>query len=289
MTPTSPGELELVSPATAEPHGEDHDQQHDSERLEKLALTWPARAGVRKSDLDPGVAYDDAKPDFLTELLPFHDHPIFLRAPEPYRQAVLSCGWLAYNEKTVAIESKIVSPACMHLIDGDVDGFPRHRYCEAVSQALIDESYHILLVLQANGVTRQRRRLTRAAHPLLRACHQHAPPSGTVPRALAKNPHPVGDRRCLGGACQRLSAALVQRPRHSAAQPHHHGNPPPRRVGPQRPVQEPGRDHLPRPEPAGERILRPRAGPAVGVVRQSRTGRVGIAVAADRLSRAPSG
>ena len=160
MTPTSPGELELVIPATAEHDGEDHDHQHDTERLDKLALSWPARAGVCRADLDPGVAYDDAKPDFLAELLPFHDHPIFLRAPEPYRQAVLSCGWLAYNEKTVAIESKIVSPACMHLIDGEVAGFPRHRYTEAVSQALVDESYHILLVLQANGVTRRHRGLT---------------------------------------------------------------------------------------------------------------------------------
>jgi hypothetical protein len=160
MTPTSPGELELITPAIADANGEDHDHQRDSERLEKLALSWPARAGVRKADLDPGVAYDDGKPDFLTELLPFHDHPLFVRAPEPYRQAALSCGWLAYNEKTVAIESKIVSPACMHLIEGDVAGFQRHRYAEAVSQALVDESYHILLVLQANGVTRQRRGLT---------------------------------------------------------------------------------------------------------------------------------
>ena len=60
----------------------------------------------------------------------------------------------------MAIESKVVSPACMHLIDGDVAGFRHHRYREAVSQALVDESYHILLVVQANGLTRQRRGLT---------------------------------------------------------------------------------------------------------------------------------
>lgn len=137
----------------------------DLDRLDKLVNSWPARAGVRKTEPDDGttlataVGWQADKPDFLIELLPFHDHPHFQNAPEPLRQAALSCGWLAYNEKTVAIESKIVSPACMHLIDGEVAGFCVHRHREAVAQALIDESFHILLVLQANGVTRGRRQL----------------------------------------------------------------------------------------------------------------------------------
>jgi hypothetical protein len=135
-----------------------YDQQRDLDRLERMVDSWPSRATVRKPCLE--LVYDDRLPDFLVELLPFHDHPIFERAPESLRQLALSCAWLAYNEKTVAIESKIVSPACMHLIDGDVAGFRRARYREAVSQALVDESYHILLVLRATGVTRERRHLT---------------------------------------------------------------------------------------------------------------------------------
>jgi hypothetical protein len=134
-------------------------QQLHPDRIDRLTDSWPHRANVRKAIPDRSFDYDPSKPDFLPELLPFHDHPLYQAAPEPYKQAALSCAWIAYNEKTVAIESKIVSPACTHLIDGDVPGFPRHRYRPAVSQALVDESYHILLVVQANGVTRERRQL----------------------------------------------------------------------------------------------------------------------------------
>ena len=157
MIPTTTSDLErvisLIDRRDAGPTGRDHD------RIERLTDSWPVRANVRKALPDATLDYDDNKPDFLTELLPFHDHPNFLNAPEHYKRAALSCGWIAYNEKTVAIESKIVSPACMHLIDGDLPAFQRHHYREAVSQALVDESFHILLVVQANGVTRRRRRL----------------------------------------------------------------------------------------------------------------------------------
>jgi hypothetical protein len=159
MVPLIAAECEhpLVLPNRAEV-ADVHDPQRDLERLEKLLESWPGRATVKKAAPDEGLVYDVNKPDFLVELLPFHDHPLFEKAPEPYRQAALSCGWLAYNEKTVAIESRIVSPACMHLIDGDVPSFhPRHR--EVVTQALVDEAYHILLVVHATGLTRSRRGL----------------------------------------------------------------------------------------------------------------------------------
>jgi hypothetical protein len=135
------------------------DLQRDRDRIERLTDSWSSRANVRKVGPDLSLDYDASKPDFLTELLPFHDHPIYQNAPEEFKRAALSCGWIAYNEKTVAIESKIVSPACMHLIDGEVAGFPCHRYRDSVAQALTDEAFHILLVVQATGVTRQRRRL----------------------------------------------------------------------------------------------------------------------------------
>jgi hypothetical protein len=143
---------------SSEANGKD-DLQRDHDRIERLEDSWTSRACVRKPPLDLTLDYDPKKPDFLAELLPFHDHPIYQKAPEEYKQAVLSCGWIAYNEKTVAIESKIVSPACMHLIDGEVSGFPRHRHRSAVAQALTDEAFHILLVVQATGVTRQQRQL----------------------------------------------------------------------------------------------------------------------------------
>ncbi len=166
MIPTRPGDLDAASQPSGPPglRGDDASQR-DHDRIERLKDSWSVRANVKKSGPEGTLEFDDAKPDFLTELLPFHDHPNFARAPEAFRQAALSCGWLAYNEKTVAIESKIVSPACMHLIDGEVADFPSHRYREAVSQALVDEAYHILLVVQANDVTRQRRSLTELRMP----------------------------------------------------------------------------------------------------------------------------
>jgi hypothetical protein len=171
MTPLGPMEAEIALGANGSlspvwhgdvfltPNDGKDDLQRDRDRIERLTDSWPSRANVRKPGPDLTFDYDPHKPDFLTELLPFHDHPIFQRAAEEHKQAALSCGWIAYNEKTVAIESKIVSPACMFLIDGEVPGFPRHRYRSSVAQALTDESFHVLLVVQANNVTRQRRRM----------------------------------------------------------------------------------------------------------------------------------
>ncbi len=188
MIPLSSVELETVSRSqgtTSTPwdgdislpalNGKD-DLQRDHDRIERLKDSWLSRANVRKPSLDLTLDYDPRKSDYLAELLPFHDHPIYQKAPEEYKQAALSCGWIAYNEKTVAIESKIVSPACMHLIDGEVSGFPRHRHRSAVAQALTDEAFHILLVVQATSVTRQRRRLHELTLPsfdLVKSMQQH--------------------------------------------------------------------------------------------------------------------
>jgi hypothetical protein len=127
--------------------------------LKRLARSWEHRAQVKKPELDADTLYDLSTPDFPVALLPFADHPDFAAASPAMRQAVLSCGWLAYNEKTVQIESKIVNPACMHIIDGDISGVRSERYRLTASQALVDESYHILLIVNACRVTRQRRLL----------------------------------------------------------------------------------------------------------------------------------
>jgi hypothetical protein len=78
--------------------------------------SWDHRAQVKKNELNIDMLLDDSRDDFLPELLPFKYHPYFLEAPESMQKTILSCGWLAYNEKTVNIEAKIVNPACMHII-----------------------------------------------------------------------------------------------------------------------------------------------------------------------------
>ncbi len=172
MTPPSPVEVEVAPHANGLHHltldgidlarsllTDKETLQRDHGRIERFTDSWFGRANVRKMEPELMPVYDPSKPDFLTVLLPFHDHPLYQSAPDEFKRAALSCGWIAYNEKTVAIESKIVSPACMHLIDGEVSGFPRHSFRDSVAQALTDESFHVLLVVMATGVTRQRRDL----------------------------------------------------------------------------------------------------------------------------------
>jgi hypothetical protein len=127
--------------------------------LRVISASWPARAAVKKSDLDVDSSFDEQKPDFLSRLLPFHDHPGYVGAPEELKRKVLSCGWLAYNEKTIEIETKIISPACMQIVDRKLPGVD-HEICrETISQAFVDEAYHTLMLVNACRVTRARRRL----------------------------------------------------------------------------------------------------------------------------------
>ena len=127
--------------------------------LQRLANNWERRARVKQPELDSEMLFDASKDDFLPDLLPFHDHPAFLAAPESMRKRILSCGWLAYNEKTVDIEAKIIAPACHHIIAGDVPGLQDGVSKQIAGQTLVDEAYHELLVLNACQVTRDRRGL----------------------------------------------------------------------------------------------------------------------------------
>jgi hypothetical protein len=127
--------------------------------LQRLANSWGRRARVKQPELDSETLFDESKDDFIPDLLPFRDHPAFLAAPDGMRQQILSCGWLAYNEKTVDIESKIIAPACTHIIYGKLPGLQDGVSKQIAGQTLVDEAYHELLVLKACQVTRDRRGL----------------------------------------------------------------------------------------------------------------------------------
>jgi hypothetical protein len=144
-----------------EPNGAPLPQAESQARalLQRLANSWGRRARVKQPELDGEMLFDDSRDDFITDLLPFRDHPAFLAAPDGMRRQILSCGWLAYNEKTVDIESKIVAPACHHIIAGDVPGLQDGVSKQIAGQTLVDEAYHELLVLKACQVTRDRRGL----------------------------------------------------------------------------------------------------------------------------------
>jgi hypothetical protein len=133
--------------------------------LRRLAGNWARRARVKQPELDGESLFDDGRDDFVSDLLPFRDHPAFLAAPEGMRKRILSCGWLAYNEKTVDIESKIVAPACHHIIAGEVPGLDDDVSHQIAGQTLVDEAYHELLVLRACQVTRAKRGLEAVTLP----------------------------------------------------------------------------------------------------------------------------
>ena len=135
------------------------------ERLKRLHISWSNRAAVKQPAPDADLPYDPHKSDFLVELLPFRDHPLFVEASRHFQQVALSCGWLAYNAKTAAIESMIVAPACLHLINGDVGEMRYAKYRSTIAQALADEAYHIVLVDAACDITRARRGLASLSIP----------------------------------------------------------------------------------------------------------------------------
>src|SRR5262245_56472602 len=147
--------------ASQEPNSADLPQAESQARalLQRLANNWGRRAGVKQPELEGETLFDACKDDFVPNLLPFQDHPAFLAAPEGMRTQILSCGWLAYNEKTLDIEAKVVAPACTHIISGEVPGLQDGVSKQIASQTLVDEAYHELLVLKACQVTRDRRGL----------------------------------------------------------------------------------------------------------------------------------
>ncbi len=138
------------------------DTSHCRTLLQKMANNWYKRAQV-KQNIDelnqPEDHFDQSKPDFLVDLLPFKNHPYFQQAPAAVKQKILSCGWLAYNEKTVEIESKIISPACNYIIGREVPGVDDGISQQIASDTLVDEAYHVQLVINACRVTREQRDL----------------------------------------------------------------------------------------------------------------------------------
>ncbi len=125
--------------------------------LGRIADTWGTRAQVRRPELI--MDFNPSIPDFLENLLPFHKHPNYTRLDDRQKSKILSCGWLAYNEKTVAIETAIVTPSCLDILEGRIPGLKDEVTTKIVCETLVDEAYHLLLVKNANEVCRSRRGL----------------------------------------------------------------------------------------------------------------------------------
>ncbi|GAB4561086.1 MAG: hypothetical protein Tsb0020_08310 [Haliangiales bacterium] len=131
--------------------------------LGKIAASWERRAQVKQRGR-PAIDFDPELPDFLPTLLPFHEHPSFARLSDERTSRLLTYGWLAYNQKAIDIERNVLVPACTELLD---DAITRDEgvTADVIAQALVDESYHILLVRQANALTMKRRQLASVRFP----------------------------------------------------------------------------------------------------------------------------
>ncbi|WP_189826095.1 diiron oxygenase [Streptomyces finlayi] len=125
--------------------------------LERLAASWPRRAQVKKQELEP--FFEAGKEDFLESLLPFRHMPQYLSSPPELKSRILSAGWLMYNAKTVQIETEIVNPTCLDILQGTMPGLRSEASQTAVCETMVDEVYHVHLVEQASRLTRSRRGL----------------------------------------------------------------------------------------------------------------------------------
>ncbi|MEN2991202.1 diiron oxygenase [Tistrella sp. BH-R2-4] len=133
------------------------DQSETRRLLQRIGDGWIRRAKVRREPIE--LCFDAARDDFLEELLPFHTHPGYRALDAATRTRILSAGWIIYNEKTVAIESAIVSPSCYDALDGRIPGLQSETIRQIVCETLVDEAYHLLLVANANRLTRTHRGL----------------------------------------------------------------------------------------------------------------------------------
>lgn len=125
-----------------------------------MSQNWQKRAQVKTKEIDMKSTVDSSLPDFRVDLLPFKNHPDFLKASPEMKSKILSCGWLAYNEKTIDIEAKVINPVCNSIIYGEVPGVDDEISQQIASETLVDESYHILLVNKACHLTRRQRDLS---------------------------------------------------------------------------------------------------------------------------------
>ena len=134
-----------------------HESSYCRSLLQRISNHWSKRAQVKKKE--PDQKFDPSLKDFRVDLLPFKNHPRFLEASEEVQNKILSCGWLAYNEKTTAIELKIVVPACSDIIYKNVPGTEDDISQKIAIETLTDEAFHVLLVNNACSITRKQRGL----------------------------------------------------------------------------------------------------------------------------------
>ena len=134
-----------------------NDYPDHTDVLQRLCTSWGTRVAVKQPDLDS--TYDLQKPDYPEHLLPFKTHPSYENLDDATKQRVLAGGWIAYNEKTIAVEESIINPACALLMHQTFPGTSAEWAPIAMAQTMVDEQYHILMCLNACRLSRRQRKL----------------------------------------------------------------------------------------------------------------------------------
>jgi hypothetical protein len=127
--------------------------------IRKMAASWPRRATLR-SDLYSfeGARYDDPQlPDYPLALVPFARHPSFTAADPALQRAVLTWGWISYNERTVDVEEHLANPAFTLIMHDAFDGATDIDLRKSIQHCLIDEHFHTLMHMAAIDDTRRLR------------------------------------------------------------------------------------------------------------------------------------
>jgi hypothetical protein len=127
--------------------------------LQVVSRSWSRRAQVKVGALEERLSFDPESDDFLDGLVPFHEHPAYRRLSPRERSRVLTCGWIAYNAKTVAIETEVVTPACTALLRADLAGVDDAWAQRAIAETMVDEAYHVYLAITVTNLSKQARGL----------------------------------------------------------------------------------------------------------------------------------
>ncbi len=123
-------------------------------------LNWYKRAQVKSCTPYEGIPFDRDKWDLLPELMPFCNHPLWKPVSESNKGLAATYGWLMYNQKTIDIETKVISPLCYSIIDGSNQLSSGLDFIRVISQTLVDESFHTLLSIEGIQSITKHRNLT---------------------------------------------------------------------------------------------------------------------------------
>src|SRR2546430_6133597 len=140
----------------------DQDRRPAFERdlLAQLTARWGKRVAVKQDELDLDGHFDPALPDFPEHLLPARLRAAAASVDLEAKQRMLGAAWIAYNDKTGAIEDEIILPACRLMLSDHIPVRKDDVAVAALHQTIIDEHYHILMCQNAAGVSKRHRGLT---------------------------------------------------------------------------------------------------------------------------------